>query len=529
MTNPVITNPGDVTIELYNPDWTLAAPVLQFDGFELKEREDGTAVCKFTMPFDDVPSAIYATGGLQCPIVVYIRGTQRFGVVGGAGIISSMDDEDRDGGTTNPADTVTDVHIEAITDWQYHLMGREVKGTGGNRYSRESMTPPVAMKGLIDANCKAGSVIEPAEYAFLGTSGVDRENFGAHEVEGASSGTHPDTIDRIRWPHGESLFHSIMEGCRRYDCRAYSGWDTAASPPLMTVTVAYPRLGDDLTSGAGQVRFSRETGTLLSMKRKVDHLKDGNVADVHGKGVRTTQVHGYAIHQDSYDAGGLRETGDLWPDAWQDDADEEAAFIIAQVGGSSTTYEAALREADGLVVGESFDLGDKIAIDDGRRGITVEDYVTEITWTHSGAGPLNVAIGLGRPEVSEASRGGRSGGGRSGAGRKGGKPKPKAGEPACAQTIDTDNGTLQFEQADDIWHLRGEVTADLVRAYHDPITDPAGEDGTEESVIRIYSTFHDPCPTCNGYIWIWDPGLGRAVKLLAHDPGGGGGGPGAGT
>lgn len=515
--------PLDVEIELYNPDWTLSRRVDQFDGFELEEREDGTAVCKFTMPLEDVPTDIYATGGQQCPIVVYIRGTRRFGVVGGAGIISSMEDEDREGGGSSLDDIVVDVHIEAITDWQYHLMGREVKGTSGNRYSRTSMAPTVAMRDLINANCRTGSVIEPTEYATLGTSGVDRDNFGAHKVLGAYSGSHPDTIDSIRWPNGESLFHSIVEGCRRHDCRVASSWNTAASPPEMTVTITYPRLGSDLTSGSSQVRFSRETGSLAYFSRKVDHLKDSNVAEVQGKSVRANQPKGYAIHQDSYDAQGLRETGDLWPDGWQDDVDEEAAFIMAQVGGSSTTYEAKLREITGMVLGEDCDLGDKIAIDDSRRGISVEDYITTIKWSMSGAGPLNPEILLGREEISDSSRGGRSGGGRSGSGRKGGKPKGKGGEPESARTIETNAGDVVFDQADDTWLLKGETGVTRIRPVHALVDDPDTEDGDEETKLYIEGDVFEPCVACNGYMWIWAANLGRNVKVLITDPGPGGG------
>jgi hypothetical protein len=290
----------------------------------------------------------------------------------------------------------------------------------------------------------------------------------------------------------------------------------------MTIAVNYPRQGSDKTAS---VVFQREDGSLVKMSRKVDHLRNANVAEVQGRGVRDTQTRGFAINQASYNATGLRETGDLWPDGWQGDVDQEAEFVIAQVGGSSTTYEAVLREGPGKVIGTDFGLRDKITISDSKRGLVVQDYVTSLTWTVSGVGPLNVAIGLGRPEQSASGRSGRSGGGRSGAGRKGGKPKSKTGEPGVARKITCSAGELVFEQQDDEWQLDGDPGT-RIRWYHVEQNDPATEEQAEASRGYVIGNFETPCPTCNGFVYLWDPVLNRDVMLLAHDPGVGGGGGG---
>ncbi len=518
---PWVASPGDVEIELYNPNWMLAGRLDQFDGFDLEEHDDGIKNLKFTMPLEDLKAfGLYASGLAQCPVVVYIRGAERF-----SGIVTVCEDEDRDGGGSSPSDVVVDVHVEAVVDWHYHMLGREVKGSGGgNRYTRTTTKPNDAVRDLIDANCKSGSTVDPPAYALLGTSGVDRANFGAHRVQGASSGTHPDTIAKMRWDNGESLWHVVMEACRRYDLYITSIWNKTASPPLMTVTANYPRQGTDKT---GTVAFQREDGSLVRFKRKVDHLKHANVAEMQGKGTRANQVKGYAIHQPSYDGIGLRETGDLWPSAWQEDADEEAKFIIAQIAGSDTTYEAVLREGPGKEVGVDLDLRDKITISDSVRDVTVQDYISRIKWSMSGAGPLNVEIGLGRPEQSDSSRGGRSGGGRSGSGRKGGKPKGKNGEPETVRQVETNDGTVVFDQVDDKWKQKGE-TGTRIRWHHAAVADPATEDGDEETVGKIYGNFFAGCPTCNGYVLVFDPSRGYDIMLLARDPGPGGPGGGGG-
>jgi hypothetical protein len=211
------------------------------------------------------------------------------------------------------------------------------------------------------------------------------------------------------------------------------------------------------------------------------------------------------------------------------DVDEEAEFVIAQVGGSETTYEAKLREMPGMVFGVDMDLGDKVAITCSRRGITVEDYIVSLKWTMSGAGPLNIEVGMGREEIADSAQGGRSGGGRSGSGRKGGKPKAKNGEPETVRKVIADDGDLEFVQVDDEWTLQGEDPAQRVRVFHHLVASPTDEDDGGETLLKVYGTHFGPCPVCNGYVWIHDPALGRDIKLLAHDPGpGAGGAPGGG-
>ena len=529
MTAEPITN-HEVRIELFDYAWNHVAEFDQFTpgSFKLSEIDVGVFNLTFTVPFetgalaasvtkDAVTQTVYQWGPPgEFHVMAWIRGNQEF-----EGDLVVMDDDEKEAGAaSDPGKTIIDVKIECWGDAQAYLARRQVKGTNGDRYALTSVKADTAIADLINSNCKTGSVIEPTAYATLGTGGVDRENFGGVLVGATAAGTHPTTITRVRWDNSEDLWTAVMEECKRYQCRLRTSWDKTASPPVLTITVVY--YGDEAVDRTATVVFSRENGGLRSCPRTVELMRESNVAEVGGKGTRVNQSHGYAIHQASYDAVGLMETGDTWPGGDATDATEEAEFIIAQVGGSSTVYKPRLQETDGLAWQTNFTF-DKVTIDDSRRGITIQDYLTGVEFTLQGPQNLRLVFTLGRDEPSNDQKQQRSGGGGSGGKRSGGKPKSKNGEPSGARTIAGNTGVMTFDEAEDDSEIKGE-TLDRLRA-HVLMSDPgAAEGGVERSLVYLEGESHAQPLVQNDYIWCWDPVKGYDVKVLVRDDG-----PGHGT
>lgn len=519
----------EVWIELYDYDWNLIGPIDQFKGFQLDRwdlGDEGIGNCKFSVPFElgvmqtnvtksAVTKTVYQWGPAgELHLMVWCRGRLEH-----SGVVVVMEDDETEQGNSDPSDTIIDVKVESWGDIQAYLARRFIMGIGADRYAQTSTRADVAIENLINANCKAGDVIEPAAYALLGT-GVVRQNFGSVEVQATSANT-GTMVDRMRWDHGEPLWDQVSEKCLQYGCRLTSSWDKAASPPILTIHV---QDADDLrVDRTSSILFSRENGGLLSCPRTVDLMRESNVAQVSGRGTRVNRIMGYAINQTSYDAVGLMETGDVWASADDGDAEDEAEFIIAQVGGSSTTYKPHIIEHDGAEWGVDFEF-DAVKVDDSLRGITIEDWIVAAKFTLDAPQNLRIELTFGRDERNENQKSQRAGGGGSGGSRGGGKPKRKDGEASGPKTVTTNNGQAVFDEAEEDWELKGEV-GDRVRPgvmASDPGT---AEGGQEQTMLWVEGTYFPTAPSPTGYVLMWDPALGRNVKLLTADDAHGGGDP----
>lgn len=510
----------DVVIGWYDHEWNFLGFVEHKDG-RLKKWDSGQLNLQFTTAFEqdlmqtEVTRAgdtktVYAWGAEgEHHLMVYIRGRLEAECT-----VVVMEDEETEGNTADDL-PVIDVRVEAWGDAQAYLSRRDVKGAGGGRYSILNETADDCIANLINANCKDfGGLIEPAEYAALGTGGVERHNFGTAKVEATSATAHPDVLARLRWDNGDSLYDAVAEQCRRYNCRLAPTWDKVASPPVLTVDVVYPREENDRTD---TVKFSRENRGLKSCPRTSDINRSANVAEVRGKGTRQNQPRGYAIQQEHYDTNGLVETGETWASADSTDAQQEAEILMSIDGGLVHTYRPHIVEADGLTWGDDFEF-DKVRIDDGVRAVVLEDWITAVEFLFPGPKQLDVVLTVGREEQNEDQKGQRSGGGGSGARRAGQRPKPKSGEPSGARRIICDSGEVVFDEAEEDLTLHGENN-DRIRA-RTVATDDGSEEETDEDIqVQVGATFFAGCPPCNGYVKTVDVVTGNEVWLLARDTG----------
>jgi hypothetical protein len=514
----------EVWIELYDFEWTLIGPIDQFTDFKLERNDlgdEGIGNCQFKVPFelgtmqtdvtkDAATKTVYQWGPAgELHLMVWVRGRLEH-----SGVVVVMEDDEQEGSNSDPAEALIDVKVESWGDAQAYLSRRVIKGIGADRFAQTSVEADTAIANLINANCKTGDVIEPAGYAGLG---VDRENFGSILVQ-ATAAASSAVVDRMRWDHNDPLWDQVAEKCAQYDCRLTTSWDKAASPPVLTITVQdYLDVASDKTS---DVVFSRENGGLRSCPRTVDLGKESNVAEVGGRGTRANRCKGYAIHQESYDAIGLMETGDVWASADDADAEDEAEFIIAQVGGSHTTYEPHIVEYDGCQWGEDFEF-DKVTVDDSRRNITIEDWIVGAVFTLPAPQDLRIELKFGKEEPNRDRQQSRGGGGGSGGSRGGGTPKRKDGEGSSAKTVNTNDGTVTFDEAEDDLDLKGETGVVRLRPVTVAATDVPGEGTTEAIVAYCGADYYAGAPVPTGYVWVYAPNLGREVKLIARDEGSG--------
>lgn len=511
----------DVQIEFYGPTWDMIGPVDAFTDFKLVRHDlgdEGVGVCTFRVPFETsimaesftrsaTTQTVYQwgpAGEIHC--MVWIRGRLEH-----SGVVVVMEDEEVAGGSGDPRDTSINVQVESWGDAQAYLSRRDIKGTGGDRFAQTSQPADTCIENCINANCKLADIIEPSAYSGLGTSGVDRENFGSVLVQAATAAS-GSTVS-MRWDHGESLWDQVAEKCRKHNCRLTTAWNKSASPPVLTITVQdYLDVVSDKTA---TVLFSRENGGLRKCPRVVDLGREANVAEVGGAGTRTNQHKGYAINQTSYDAIGLFETGEVWPSATAADAEEEAEYIIAEVGNCHTTYKPEIVETEDHTWGTDFEF-DKVRVDDSIRGLTIQDWITKAEFALPEPGNLIVTLTLGRDEKNEDQKSQRSGGGGSGGKRAGGKPKRKNGEASAAKTINYDDNSVTFDEAEDELTDVSD-TGDRIRP-HSTGTDGGSGEGTTEYCLRyVEGVYHAVAPTPDGFVYLWEPTLQRNIKLLAAD------------
>lgn len=420
---------SDLVVECYDPARALVGQVTDYDNLHVKRAEFSQAITTLTLPLEsDILAAVYSGSSAYVRALSgYTFDIYYWGAFFARGVAVICDDDDEEDGGSTIDDIPSQVLVEC---WELHhwvLSGRLIMGTNRDRFSPTAATADNVLRAMWRANCVTGTLITPSDYSSVldpttGSShAVSRTNFGPFTVAvEADTTSHPDTVT-WRWDHGRSLWDNTVEFCRRYNLRPYY----TLSGTTITLKVAYPGTGTDRTA---DVRFTREMGNLVRFGRKVDRGATSNVAECRGKGRRTGQVSRYAMHKTSYDNVGARETSEVWRSANSADAQNDASWIIAQVGGAETHYRAKLIEIDTQKWG-TFDIGDKVTIYDSRRGITVADYISSLELTHQADDVPELDIATGREPQNEDKKLGRGGGGGGGGGgRAGGHPKNADGE-----------------------------------------------------------------------------------------------------
>lgn len=313
-----------------------------------------------------------------------------------------------------------DIDLGAWTWEQWLCQGRVLYGVDGGRFAPSSDKADDVLRAVLRANMLApgSGGIEPSAYS---AASVDREDFGSITVAiGADTNSHPDSVT-FRWDHGEPLWDAVLEFCRKHNLKLTHTW----SGSTITLDVAYPATGDDLSTG---IVFDRERGNLLSLARKVDHGKVSNVAECRGQGRRELQIKGYSFDTNSIADKGVRETGEVHRSAGSTDVANGAAFLTAQWGGADVSIEAEVTEMPGCEYGD-FVISDKVTVYDDARTLTYNDYITKGTLDHVAGKEVNTKFGFGRAADNANQQNSRSGGGGRGSRKGGGKPKNKDGEP----------------------------------------------------------------------------------------------------
>lgn len=441
--------PADIEVRAFNPARALIAPLHDYGSLRCKRSEFDQAETSFTLPLEgEVMQSSYSSQtAYQRALSGYTFDVYYWGDFFARGVAVVCDDDDEDEGGSTPDDVPATVSVECIELHHWVLSGRLIMGVSGGRFAPGTATADNVLRELWRVNCVAASIIEPAEFGTgvidptTGASNtVSRANFGPFTVAvEANTSSHPDTV-RHRWDHGRSLWDNTVEFCRQYNLRPYY----TLSGTTITLRVAYPATGTDRTAS---VVFSRERGNLLKFSRKVDRLATSNIAECRGLGRRNGQRKKYAQHRASYlDVGG-RETAEVWRSADDDDAQNNAEFIIHQVGGAETHYVAKLAEIDAQKWGD-FDRGDKVTIIDTRRGITVQDWIAVLELHHDEDDVPVLDILTGREPLGEDGKQNRSGGGGGGGGgRGGGHPKNADGE--TLETLLVEGDCIEISSVED--------------------------------------------------------------------------------
>lgn len=489
----------DLRVDIYDPGMVYVGTVTQLVDLNAKRREFAGGECDITLDLADPICSVLYSGtsaydrefsGYRAR--VFYRNTEFFD-----GVCVICEDEDAEASGSALDDIPVNVRLTFISWVDWFLSSRLLMGTGGNRYAPSAGRPDNLLKAIWRANFATGGVT-PSQY----TSGVSdpvtgsafvvsRANVGNGWTFSVAADTtaHPSTVTH-RWDHGRGVLEESREFARRYGLNITGSW----SGTTFTIGTAYPATGTDRTSS---VIFDRERGGLTRFSKRTDRLSQSNVCETRGQKRRDSQVRKYAGSKSSYDDVGLRETGEVWRSANNQDGQNNSDFIITQEAGALTTYQADIIESPGSSYGD-FALGDKIRIRDNKRNITVDDWITALELSFAPPGPPELRIELGREPIDMDKKLARSGGGGSGSGRGGGAGKNADGESDVDPDtifsyayVQTQTGTVDAEAANHYLNISGYDTATYARA-RTAATDTSASDnsGSPDNVtIELIADF----------------------------------------
>lgn len=516
MTSSAAFDYHDIRVDIYDPGMTLIGGVTRLVSLSSKIREFEGGECEVVLDLADPLCSIQYSGSSAFArefsgyrVRVWYRDNEFFD-----GVCVVMEDEDAEESGSGSDDIPVNVRLTCVSWVDWFLSGRLVMGSDGNRYAPSAGKADNVLKAVWRANFATGGV-SPAQYASGVSDPITSSSFVVSRANvgngwtfsvAADTTTHPTTVTH-RWDHGRDLAAESREFARRYGLGISGSW----SGTTFTITTSYPATGTDRTA---TVKFDRERGGLSYFKRITDRLSQSNVCETRGQKRRTTQVRKYAGNTTSYNDVGLRETGEVWRSANNQDATNNSDYIITQEAGALTTYEARIREVDGSCFGD-FVLSDKVTIFDSLRGITVQDWVTGLQLDFQSPGPPELQITLGREPISVDRQLSRSGGGGGGSGRGGGAAKNADGESdvdpddiksyayILAQSSSTD-----AESHSHYLELKGADTSNVLRA-RTAATDSANSDasGTPDVVtIEVIADFTEGTLVPTYYFKVKDAG-----------------------
>jgi len=508
--------PGQVLLTLILPGGGGERPLRLWDDLKAEQVEFGWESISFTLADEDPAlDAEYtvAAGTFTVrdqPALCAVRVTYR-GRVFAEGVIVNATDEDEDAGGTTLDDVPITWAIDCIGYTEWGATGRDVKTSSNVRFSVANVLCDNALRDLMREQMQAGFYQQPP---FYDLAGVGRDDFGPLTYTIAAAGLHPDTETLLRWDTGDSLIDAISEYCRRRDLKIVA----ARTGDSIDLAVTYPATGDDLSAS---VIFSRARGTVRKFRRSRDYLRESNIVQVQGKGAHARQALGHALNEDSIELLGMRETGEAWHSATEDDADGHADSIVQSTAGAYLSYDVKVNEGKGCVWGDDFLLSDKVSAVCERRGVTVADYVSKLTLTKQNPDPAELEIHIGRQPVNEDQASQRSGGGGGGGKRKGGKPKPKQGEAlSWDRMVGSDETEIVADNVQDLIEWADESGLAIIYAESGAEDDPTDEEQGEEWILRIRGRAFTGCRPCNSYVRLRKPN-GTIIELLAFDPDGG--------
>ena len=491
----------DFRIDIYDPSMTVVGAVSRLVGFNSKIREFEGGECEITLDLaDPICSVLYSgTSAYNREFSGYRARVWYRDIEFFDGVCVSLDDEDAEASGSGVDDIPVNLKLSFISWVDWFLSGRMVMGSSGNRYAPSAGKADDVIKALWRANFATGGV-SPTDYASGITDPVTSSTFTVSRANVGNSWTfavaadttaHPTTVTH-RWDHGRSVAEETREFARRYGLGISGSW----SGTTFTMATSYPATGTDRTAS---VAFDRERGGLVRFARRTDRLSQSNICETRGAKRRDTQIRKYSGNKSSYDDVGLRETGEVWRSANNQDATNNSAFIIVQEAGALTTYEADIQETAGSCYGD-FALSDKIRIFDSIRGVTVDDWITALELDVQPPGPPELRITLGREPISMDRQLARSGGGGGGGGRGGGAGKNADGESDVDPDgifsytyVQTQSGTVDAEAANHYLNLSGLDTATYIRA-RTAATDTSASDssGSPDNVtFEIVADFTD--------------------------------------
>lgn len=492
-----IASPGDFYAEFLKPDRTLAGPVSRFISGSFKRLELGMRRGEMKIDLEqDWLSHAYTYSGIGTRTAlawaltgytanIYYRGTL---FLDGIRTYFKAEDVERRTGSSEAGPAEATVKLWA--PWEWYLENHLIYGTGsggiGARFTQTSKKPDDIVKELLRANMTldagAGYPIEPAYYA---ANSLNREFHGPHTIAiAADTGSHPTTDTRARFTHGKGLRDQVLEYCRRWNMRLSGSW----SGTTYTIDVIYPATGDDLTD---TIVFERERQNLYFFSYEVDPTKATAVVEVKGQGRHDGQARAHKHHTDFYLLNGIKETGEVIREADATDCEDDAEFVITQIGGQDTKYEAECGEVTGQLWPD-FDQGDKVTINVPRYGLTVEDWIAELELTKQGHNAPDLKIRMGREEENADTGQQRSGGGGRGGRRGGGTANKQDGESEVDPddiksyfTIQTQGAAVDAEGANHYVKLAGFDTATYARV------ETAGTDSSASDVSGTPDTVTD--------------------------------------
>lgn len=489
--------PQDLVVAAYDETGAFIADVADYDDLSAKRKEFGDQELILSLPFE----SRLISDGYGSALANYRFTVSYWGATFFDGVCVALDDEDEEDGGTTKDDVPVNCKVECWGWLRWLLSGRLIMGTGRSRFVQTSKKPDDILRALWRANCVAGGgLIEPAEYSTPGLSDpttgggpytITRSDFGPFTVAvQADTGSHPDTVT-WRWDHGRSLWENSLEFCRRYNLTMSASVDS--STQTITLSVAYPATGTDRTDS---VRFDRERGNLIRFGRRADRSVVSTVAECRGIRRRDNQLAGYAVHRAAQQVIGVRETSEVWRSANQTDVQNDADWIITQVGGAETVHFMKLLELENQKWGTHFDRGDKVTIYDSIRGITLTEYLTEMELSHHADSIPELNIIACIPPQNEDRKGGRSGGGHGGGhARAGGHPKNSDGETEFdsddfkfwSERCHNDGVDTVADEPGDLDGILGEANP-YVRAYTMGVDPGSGAGQREISGIIVAGT-----------------------------------------